>query len=670
VDQFLTFTILGLTTAAIYAVAASGLVVTYTTSGIFNFAHGAVGMMAAFVYWQLKVDWGWPTPLALIAVLLVIAPLFGALVERFIMRGIEGTTEVTKLVVSVSLLVALLSAAPILWPSDTRNLVLRGFFQPDKFEVLGVNVSYHNAITMGTAIAVAIGLRLFLYRTRTGVTMRAVVDDRPLAELNGARPSQASMLAWAIGFSLAALAGILIVDSVGLNVIPLTLLVVNAYAAAMFGRLRSLPLTFLGATVLGLAESYLIGYLPTNWTFFDQSLSGLRPAMPVFLLFLVLLAIPQVRLRGHGVQRTREIFAYPTWPGAFRNAALLIGIVALIGPLLSIRNLFLLNGGLATAIIMLSLVPLVGFGGQISLAQMSFAGIGAIVMGNLGDNGNPIGLVAAVLITAAVGVVIALPALRLTGLYLALATAAFAVFMDRMVFNQQDVFPNGSLKVPRLEIFGLDFASNESYAILLAVMFSLLGFLVVAIRRGSFGRRLQAMKDSPAACATLGMNLTLTKMSVFALSAGMAGLGGALLAGFRGTATPEQFQFAQSLPILLLAVVGGIGAVGGALMGGLSLSFALPFISDTFPRLKNIVLLAPGLIGISLGRNPNGAVNETPRAIRELRDKRAAARARPAEPEPATLGLNQPFSPDDRRMLDGELGIDEGEVELVGATRS
>ena len=666
-DQFLTFTILGLTTAAIYAVAASGLVVTYTTSGIFNFAHGAVGMLSAFMYWQLRVDWGWPTPLAVIAVLLVIAPLFGALVERVIMRGIEGTTEVTKLVVSVSLLVAMLSAATIIWPPEGR--VLRGFFQPDKFEVLGVNISYHNAITMGTAIAVAIGLRFFLYRTRTGVTMRAVVDDRPLAELNGARPGVASMLAWAIGFSLAALAGILIVDSQGLNVIPLTLLVVNAYAAAMFGRLRSLPLTFLGATVLGLAESYAIGYLPSDWTFFEQSLAGLRPAIPVFFLFIVLLVIPQVRLRGHGVQRTREIFAFPTWKGAFRNAAILIVVVALLAQILSIRNLFLLNSGLATAIIMLSLVPLVGYGGQISLAQMSFAGIGAVVMGNLGDNGNPIGLVAAVLISAAVGVVIALPALRLTGLYLALATAAFAVFMDRMVFTQQDVFPNGSLSVDRLEIFGFDFESNESYALLLAVVFSLLGFLVVAIRRGSFGRRLQAMKDSPAACATLGMNLTLTKMAVFGLSAGMAGLGGALLAGFRGTVSPEQFAFINSLPILLLAVVGGIGVVGGALMGGLSLSLGLPLISDTFPSLENIVLLAPGLIGISLGRNPNGAVMETPRAIREQRDKIKEARARPPEPEPSSLGIDRPFTPEDRRVMDEVVGIDEGEVELVGATR-
>jgi branched-chain amino acid transport system permease protein len=666
-DEFLTFTILGITTAAIYAVAASGLVVTYTTSGVFNFAHGAVGMLSAFLYWQLKVDWGWPSPVAIVIVLLIVAPLFGAAVERVIMRGIEGTTEVTKLVVSVSLLVAMLSAATIIWKPEGR--VLRGFFQPSKFELLGVNITYHNAITIATAIAVAIGLRAFLYRTRTGVSMRAVVDDRSLSELNGARPGQASMLAWAIGFALAALAGILIVDAVGLNVVPLTLLVVNAYAAAMFGRLQSLPLTFAGATVLGLAESYAIGYLPTDWTFFDQSLAGLRPAIPVIFLFVVLLAIPQVRLRGHGVQRTREIFAFPTWPGALRNAAILIGVVAVVAQLLSIRNLFLLNSGLATAIIMLSLVPLVGYGGQISLAQLTFAGIGAVVMGNLGEGGNPVGLVAAVLITAAVGVVIALPALRLTGLYLALATAAFAVFMDRMVFNQQDVFPNGSLTVHRVDIFGIDLDSNESYAIFLAVMFSVLGFLVVAIRRGSFGRRLQAMKDSPAACATLGMNLTLTKMAVFGLSAGMAGLGGALLGGFRGTVSPDQFSFVTGLPILLLAVVGGIGAVGGALMGGLSLSLGLPLIAEWFPRLENLVLLAPGLIGISLGRNPNGAVNETPRAIRERRAERAEARARPPEPEPATIGLDGPFTPADVHRMDGAIGFDEDEVELVGAPR-
>lgn len=668
-DKFINFTILGLGTAGIYAMMASGLVVTYTTSGIFNFAQGAVGMLAAFAYWQLRIDWGWPAPIALIAVLLILAPLLGAVIERVIMRGIEGTTEVTKIVVTVALLVAMISAATIIWPPD-ESRVMHGFFYGNKFEVLGVNVTWHTAITILTAIAVAIGLRFFLYNTRTGVSMRAVVDDRSLAQLNGGRPGRASMLSWAIGFSLASLAGILFVALQGLTIVPLTLLVINAYAAAMFGRLRSLPLTFVGAVVLGLTESYAVGYLPTDWTFFGYSLAGLRPAIPVLLLFAVLLALPQTRLRGHGVQRSREYFPMPTWRRGFRMLIVLTGVVAVFAyfaPLeLSITNKFLLSSGLATAIIMLSLVPLIGYAGQISLAPLAFAGIGAVTMSKLGGDGNPFGLLAAVVITAAVGVIVALPALRLTGLYLALATAAFAVFMDRMVFNQQKVFTNGSLEVGRLDIFGISFDSNDAYMVLLAIMFGLMGLLVIGVRRGPFGRRLQAMKDSPAACATLGMSLTMTKVAVFALSAGMAGLGGALFGGFRGTISPQDFQFFAGLPIVLLAVVGGIGAVGGALFGGLSLALGLPLISDNFPSLENLVLLAPGLVGIGLGRNPNGVVNQVAADLREKRairaDKRKAVLTG-AGTEVEKLGIDRPFNPDDIRNINAELGINEEEFE-------
>ena len=197
--EFLNFTILGLVTAAIYAVAASGLVVTYTTSGIFNFAQGAMGMLSAFIYWQFAIEWGWPAPLALLVVLGIIAPLFGATVERVIMRGLTDVSEVTKIVVSVALLFGVFNLAPILFPAAGRRLP--GFFAPNSFGVFGVNVTWHNATTVIVAIIVAIGLRAFLFRTRTGIAMRGVVDDRDLAELNGARPARAAMLAWAMGAS-------------------------------------------------------------------------------------------------------------------------------------------------------------------------------------------------------------------------------------------------------------------------------------------------------------------------------------------------------------------------------------------------------------------------------------------------------------------------------------
>ncbi len=671
-NEFLSFTVLGLVTAAIYAVAASGLVVTYTTSGIFNFAQGAFGMFAAFVYWQLRVEWQWPAPVALFVVLVILAPAFGAVIERVIFRGVENTSEVVKIVVSVSLLFFVFSLVPILFPPAGRRIP--GFLDPDKFTVGDISVTYHDAITIVAAIAVAIGLRLFLFRTRTGVSMRAVVDDRALSQLNGGRPGRASMLAWAIGTSLAAVAGILLAGSQGnLAPLPLTLLVINAYAAAMIGRLRSLPLTFVGALVLGLLESYAVGYLPSDQTITSVfghtlstpiTLSGLRPAIPVFLLFIVLMALPPTRVRGASQMRSRDDMPTPSLRRWLIGGPALVAITFVIAQSAENTRVLQLSQGMALGIVMLSLVPLIGYGGQISLAPMSFAGIGAVVMGHFGGDGTLWGLFLAVVVTAAVGAVVALPALRLSGLYLALATAAFAVFMDRMVFTQGLIMPNGALPVPRLDVFGISSDSNEAYLVLLSGAFALVAILIVVIRRGEFGRRLQAMKTSPAACTTLGLDLTRTKVEVFALSAGIAGLGGALFGGAVTSVSPERFQFLAGLPILLLAVAGGIGAVGGALFGAISYSLFFFIIPDVAPSLTNLFLLAPGLLGISLGRNPNGAVNEIAKSFREIGVKRRARAARVAAPADNLdrLGLDAPFTDADLRLLDHELGLDEVEA--------
>jgi len=194
VDKFLTFTVVGLSTAAIYAVIASGLVLTYTTTGVFNFAHGAIGMLGAFAYWQLRVGWHWSTPVALAVVLLVLAPLFGVFLEAVVMRGLQGTAEVTKIVVSIGLLAAMIGLATWIWSPNT-NRTLAPFYDSKKpFEVFSTSVTYHQAITMAVAIVVAIALRLLLYRTRIGIAMRASVDDASLATLNGARPAMMSAI--------------------------------------------------------------------------------------------------------------------------------------------------------------------------------------------------------------------------------------------------------------------------------------------------------------------------------------------------------------------------------------------------------------------------------------------------------------------------------------------
>ena len=342
-----------------------------------------------------------------------------------------------------------------------------------------------------------------------------------------------------------------------------------------------------------------------------------------------------------------------------------LGTVALgaiawaVGTQLSDLRLFQLGLGMGTGIIMLSLVPLIGWGGQINLAPLTFAGIGAVVMGHFGGDGTIWGLLLAALVTGIVGVLVALPALRLQGLYLALATASFAVFMEKMFFNQSIILPNASLNVPRLDLGPVSFESNQAHLVLLSVSFGLVGLFLVWLRQGEFARRLLAMKASPAACVTLGLNLTRTKVQVFALSAAIAGFGGALLGAQSNSVSPDSFRFLQGLPIVLLAVIGGIGAVGGALFGGIAFALAFYIIPDLAPSLKNFLTLGTAFAGISLGRNPNGAVNETAKAIRE---SRAAAKATVEDPLAGVgdlFGVDGEMGPTDLVLIDNALGLDE-----------
>lgn len=683
-QDLLSLLVLGLVSASLYAVAASGLVVTYTTSGIFNFAHGAVAMFSAFVYWQLSSPdaWGLPVPLALALTLLVFAPGLGLVVDRVLMRRLHDATPIARIVVPIGLLVALIQGATIIWSPDEARSLPR-FFLGRSVEIAGVVVEYHQLVVFATAIAVAVGLRILLYKTRIGVAMRAVVDSRELAALNGASADRISGLAWALGCSLAGLAGVLIAPILALDQIQLTLLVINAYAAAMVGRLRSLPLMALGAVILGLAREAASRYdsdLP-SWITVDT--------VPALMLFVVLVVVPQDRATVFGQRKDRSRVPNPGWGRVLRAAALLV-VVALVMPeitrfvaryvpgLGAASTLDSVGYGLALGIVALSLVPLTGYAGQISLAPLAFAGLGAVVMYEWGSDGNPLALVAVVVVCGLVGALVALPALRLKGLYLALATFAFALFCEKAVFTQVDGFSDSNASFERLGFRSFRAGSDRANLVLLAVVFALLAILVTALRRGPMGRRLQAMKDSPAACATLGLDLTALKVQVFALSAAIAGLGGALLGGWRGKAGLEQFALLQGslpgLPLVLLAVIGGIAAIAGALLGGLLLA-VFPLVGVAYPVLNDIMTILPGLAGISLASNPDGAIAQTVAQVRARRDARrdgstgrdtAGSRAMALLlPPPATLVPEQiPIGGTARRSdqaaIDAELGLDWG----------
>jgi branched-chain amino acid transport system permease protein len=600
-SSFISYTLIGVFTGAAYAIAASGLVLTYSTTRVFNVAHGAVGMVFAFVYWDLSQRQHLPTWLSLVLVLLVVAPLFGVFIQRVLTRGLGGQPVGVSLVVTVGILVGLIGVATQVWPPASRTVP--PFFDGHIINLGSVVITWHQVVTVVLSGVVAGGLYLLLNRTRVGTAMRASVDNPDLLELFGGRPQLVAALAWAIGTSLAALAGILLTPVIGLQYYDLTLLVISAYAAAMLGKLTSLPMTYAGAMVLGVLQSYAVGYLSAG-----GGLGGLRAVIPTLFLFAILVLLPQAPLR---IGQVKGLVSAPV-PTLRRSA--LWGAGAVVGAVLlstglATSNLLLLGSAASYAIVMLSMVLLTGYGGQVSLAQFTFAGVGAVAYSRLGEP-NLLGLTFAVVIAAAVGALVAIPVLRLTGLYLALATLAFAQLMDKLVFQASFAYPIGNaLHAERLSVLGVKIDGTASYTVLMTAFMVLVALALIAVRRGRLGRILIASRDSQAACGTLGLDLRWFRVALFAASAGIAGLAGALFAGLRGTTVAADFQFFQSLLLLLVAVVWGVTSMTGAVVGGVFLMY-LPVAQSEHPGIAGLLFALLGFGAVALGRDPNGLVNK------------------------------------------------------------
>jgi branched-chain amino acid transport system permease protein len=574
VNSFLQYTVFGVMLGAGYAIAATGLVVTYTTSGVFNFAQGAVGMIAAFCYWELATAHQVNEVVSLVLILLVGAAISGLLVERVLMRRLHGASAERPVMVTLGLMVILTGLAVVIWnPTTTRTV---GNMVDGQFNLLGINIQYQEVLIIGVAIAVAILLRLLFYSTRTGFALRAVVDDPELLSMSGVSPNRMSQYGWVLGFMMAALAGVLLAptQTTGLNIEAMTLLVVNGYAAAIVGRLRNIPLTFAAAIGIGLLEEYVIIYLLPH---LPQSLvPDVTVALPMVFLFIALVTLPSVRLRAIG--RLTTIRAPRVSSGWESLAAGVVFFVAAIVLALIFNNTpyrgttVLTLGGdiMSLAIVGLSLVLVTGYSGQVSLCQFSFMGIGAFVMGKIAGGGSLLGLLAATAICAVVGALVALPTIRLRDLYLALATFAFADAVANGFFTDTHIYGTGGVIIGRIVLPGLSFGGDASEFLLVTVFFVLCAWLVLAIRRSLFGRRLVAVNDSPAAYATVGLNIGFTKVAVFAIGAAMAGLAGALYGTVQQTVGTTDFDFFSGIIFVLFVVTWSIRTVSGAFLAAVT----------------------------------------------------------------------------------------------------
>jgi len=449
---------------------------------------------------------------------------------------------------------------------------------------------------ISTAIVV-IGLTWLLRRTALGLRMRAVVESPRLLELQGIDAERVSLASWVLTSAIAGLTGVLIAPLfAALNSLDFFTLLVASVAAAVFANLTSVPMAFAGGIGLGVLQAVLAGVLPTD----SVLTTGLRPSLPFVLLFGLLLFRRSVRATTEitdplaGVAPPPEVTASelrPPWmtTGTRVFTVFLVAVgFALCFWVFDDFWVGVICGGVCLSVVLLSMVMTTGVGGTISLCQATFAAIGAFTTAQLVDRFDlavlPAMLIGAC-VAAAVGAALSLPVIRLAGIYPALATLAFALAFQA-VLVPLDWVSGGArvLEVPRPLIGSIDFSGDRAFMVLASVVLALCSLAVIAIRQGTTGRYLDAIRGSETAAASIGINPLRPRIVAFVAGAALAGLGGGLLASSDQQANYDQaFTFLYGLVWLVLVVKAGSRSVQAAIISGVSF-FVLPQLLDLLFR--------------------------------------------------------------------------------------
>ena len=652
----MTYLVAGLVVGSVYAIATLGIVLTYSSTRIFNFAQGAIAFALAVTFYELSVTHGWNPRVAAAVTILVISPLVGLALWAVLFRQLASAPTTVRLVSTIGLWVALPPLVALIFGRDDRLERPNAVFEPPhQYEVLGVGIDSNDVAVIVVAALSAVLLTLLLRATPFGLSIRATVDAPAMAGSVGINTSVVSAASWMISTTLAGLAGVLLGTQSGFALPQFTFLVLGCFAAVVIAKMHSLPLAFFGSLGLGLVQelskSVAVGNFLDN--FFDRQsvwIRGLPQIIPFAVMLVFLLAyrgLGQEEAGADGRGEPAEVVEVAFdgtrawWRRLLPVAVLAAGVIA--APLL-LSGLWegIVAKGLAFAIIFLSYTLVSGSGGMLSLCQISFAGIAAALTADLATN-HGIAIVVAIplaaLVVVPIGLIAALPSLRVGDLYLALATLAFAVLIESTYFELPSVnnFDQG-VDVPRPQGFGDDL----SFYYLLVVCFLVVALLVRNIKRSTTGLELDAMRSSETATATIGISIVRSKLAVFGLSAFVAGIGGALFATYSGRATPQQFSVLLGVVWLAVVVTWGLRSIAGALLAGLSYAvfpqLASEHLSGAWLELPTVLF---GLGAIALAREPRGVVHQIVNGRRErqaAREQRARARAKPA---PATVGASK-----------------------------
>ena len=641
-----------------------------------DFAHGAVAMFIAYVFINLRSfgqlelpvvliphqislnsGKGLSTPLAIV-ISLMYAAILGLVLYVIVYRPLRGASPLTRVCASVGVMLALEAIAVLNY--STEPVATNPIFPSSALSISRVTFPEDRLYFAGVVVIISVALALTYRFSRFGLATRAGAENDRGAALTGISANRIAGQNWVIATVLAGVAGILIAPVASLDPTSYTLFIVPALAAALVGRFQSFWLTALAGLLIGCAQSE-IAKLITVFTWLPQQ--GLGDALP-FVVIIVVMALRSrsVLARGGDTAERNPSVGHPQRPLRTAAACFVAGLILLL--VLSSVLRFAFISSLTVTCIALSVVVLTGYVGQVSLAQMSLAGIGGFVLGHISSAwgiGFPWSLILAGLSAIPVGLIIGLPALRLRGVNLAVVTLGFAAAMDAVVFTSRS-FTGGTaglpIRPPRLPGLNLAITQGKGYptvvfGVLVLVIVILLGLLVARLRRGPAGRMLLAIRSNERAAGSVGINVAQAKLMAFGLAAFIAGIGGALTGYMQGELTADSFAAFTSIGLLAIVFVAGVGRIAGAVVAGIMFSAAGLFV--TFLNLhlnvgKYQAIVAGLALVVTAVQNPDGltstATGKGPAvALAKLRDraggeyqKRRAGRAGGQAATPGAAG--------------------------------
>lgn len=597
----------GVSLGAIYALVVLGLVVTYRMTKFLNLAHGAMGMFVTHLHWQMTVEWGLSPFLALPISILVLAPILGIVVGRFLYRPLLSRSDSAKIAGSVAVLTVLFEVVARVWggrPGELDRTLPRSSFEVAN----GAFFGWDRVIIILVALGAAIGLGLLLSRTMFGFSVRAVAENRRMAGMFGVNVDRVEAIGWAVATSLAALAGIFISELGTVQSIQLTFLVIAALAAAAIGRLTSITGAMAGAALLGIVQSEM-SRLPVD---FVERFGSLPAAAPFLILLGSLFVFRQLGLNvggGRVDQTSATRVQVPPQSGSLSLrrvvtgrrsaagmaasvrqlvvvAAVAVGAGAIVGSVVSSTWLFVLTTGAIFTVTFASISMLNGLGGQVSLCQASFMGVGALVAARVQQRcidseitGRPectplddwwrvwVGLAIGALVAGAVGFIIASVSARVRGVMLAVTTVSFGFFLDQTLFPSRD-YAGGE--------FGFAMQRPAGFEGPVAFFLLVIAFATVSVwffrnlSTSGSGRVMRLTEQSPMAAEAFGFRGSQYKTAIFTISAAVAGLAGGLYASLLQSFQGLNYSSLVSLVLFLIAYAVGTGRTFGPVVAAIA----------------------------------------------------------------------------------------------------